>query len=79
MKIKISDFTFINKGYGIYHVSYISPVRKIKHTNVTTNMKLIDATKNAESVPKQEDLVALRTLCKAGYSVNDKRSMKFKK
>ena len=63
MKPAISDFCFVVSGYGHYNVTYTSPVTGKKWSNVTCNMHLIDATRNAES-PKRCDLLRLMKLCK---------------
>lgn len=62
-KISITDFKFEFAGYGHYKVTYISPVTGKSWTTVTSNMPLIDATKNAES-PKRKDLETLKRYCK---------------
>ena len=62
-KISISDFTFRIAGYGHYRVTYTSPVTGKQWSATTSNMPLIDATKN-EDEPKIKDLVALKRLCK---------------
>lgn len=65
MKTKISrtDFRFIPSGYGHYKVTYTSPKTGKEWTKTTSNMPLIDATKNAQE-PKQKDLNLLKSLCK---------------
>lgn len=63
MKTQITDFTFEPKGYGRYLVTYISPVTGKHYYNSTTDMQLIDATKNSES-PKLKDLLQLKRVCK---------------
>lgn len=62
-KISISDFTFSPSGYGHYRVQYTSPLTGKKFTTVTSDMPLIDETKNAES-PKTKDLDRLKYTCK---------------
>ena len=62
-KISISDFSFLPSGYGHYKVTYTSPVTGKKWTRVTSDMPLIDDTKNADG-PKVKDLVRLKTYCK---------------
>lgn len=64
-KTNISDFTFQPAGYGHYKVTYTSPVTFKEWTTVTSNMPLIDATKNADE-PKLKDLESLKRLCKNG-------------
>jgi hypothetical protein len=63
MTIELSDFSFLPSGYGHYKVTYRSPVTGKKWTNITSNMPLIDATKNAES-PLKKDLNILKNICK---------------
>lgn len=62
-KISITDFTFQFAGYGHYKVTYTSPVTYEKFTKTTSNMPLIDATKNSDS-PKVCDLNQLKRICK---------------
>lgn len=66
-KITLSDFSFTMTGYGRYKVTYTSPVTGKKWTRETTNMPLIDATKNADEKPKQKDLDALKAVVKSKY------------
>jgi hypothetical protein len=61
--ISISDFRFQLSGHGHYKVTYFSPVTGKSWTGTTSNMPLIDATKNVES-PKKVDLNALKRFCK---------------
>ena len=61
--ISLSDFTFKPSGYGHYFVEYTSPSTSKKHSCITNDMRLIDATKNAERV-KKVDLIKLKRLCK---------------
>lgn len=63
-KTQITDFTFRMCGYGHYEVTYISPRTRKEWTIRTTDMELVDATKNAD-YPKRKDLEALKSLCKA--------------
>lgn len=63
--ISISDFSFEFSGYGHYKVIYTSPVTEKKWWNTTSNMSLIDETKNAEN-PKIKDLNILKKVCKIG-------------
>ena len=62
-KISIHDFRFEFMGRGHYRVTYTSPVTYKEWSMVTSNMPLIDATKNAEE-PKRCDLEHLKRLCK---------------
>ena len=61
--ISISDFSFMFSGYGHYKVTYTSPVTGKQWSSVTSNMPLIDATKNAEE-PKIKDLQTLKRIAK---------------
>lgn len=62
-KTTINDFTFEFQGRGAYKVTYRSPVTHKQWTIRTTDMPLIDATKNADE-PKQSDLERLKKTCK---------------
>jgi hypothetical protein len=62
--INLSNFRFTFSGHGHYKVSYEDKQSNI-HTTVTSDMQLIDATKNCEGTPKKKDLIALRELCKS--------------
>ena len=62
-RIIISNFTFNFSGRGHYKVTYTSPVTGKKWSKITSDMPLIDATKNSES-PKIKDLNLLKYLCK---------------
>lgn len=64
-KTTIYDFDFRFVSYGRYKVTYTSPVTGKKWTTQTTDMPLIDATKNADE-PKRKDLEALKWICKNG-------------
>lgn len=66
MKTKITDFTFVPSGYGHYKVTYTSPTTGKQWTKITSNMPLIDATKNAEE-PKQKDLNELKRFLKYNH------------
>jgi len=61
--ILLSDFTFMFSGYGHYKVTFTSPNTGKKWSTVTSNMPLIDATKNADN-PKKKDLNTLKSICK---------------
>jgi len=63
--ILLSDFDFKFTGYGHYLVTYTSPKSGNYWRYTTTNMPLIDATKNAEQ-PKIKDLNKLKAECKRG-------------
>ena len=58
-----SDFQFLFSGHGHYKVIYTSPVTGKKWIKVTSDMPLIDATKNEEN-PKRKDLEMLKFICK---------------
>lgn len=62
-RIDITDFQFMPAGYGHYRVTYTSPNTGKSWSITTSNMPLIDATKNAEN-PKRKDLELLKKLCK---------------
>jgi hypothetical protein len=61
--IKLSDFFFQFSGYGHYKATYTSPVTGKSWTATTSDMPLIDATKNADDV-KKVDLEKLKRVCK---------------
>lgn len=63
--ISLSDFEFKITGYGHYEVTYTSPNTQKSWTTKTSNIPLIDATKNAK-YPKFKDLHSLKQLCKNG-------------
>ena len=63
MKTRITDFTFMPSGYGHYKVTYTSPTTGKQWTKTTSNMPLIDATKNADE-PKRKDLNELKRFLK---------------
>ena len=63
MKVSITDFTFLSAGHGHYRVTFVSPKTGASFTRTTSNMPLIDATKNAD-LPKQKDLNDLKRFCK---------------
>lgn len=64
-KISITDFDFMPAGYGHYKVAYTSPVTGKKWTTKTSDMPLIDATRNEEN-PKISDLELLKSVVKRG-------------
>lgn len=61
--VKLSDFDFAFAGHGHYRVTYTSPITGKEWTATTSDMQLIDATKNADN-PKKKDLVQLKKMCK---------------
>ena len=67
-KISISDFSFKISSYGNYGVMYTSPVTGKSWATITSNMPLIDATKNSEN-PKKCDLNYLKSICKLGKRI----------
>jgi hypothetical protein len=64
-KTELSDFTFKFVGYGHYKVTYTSPTTGKCWSKTTTNMPLIDATKNCDDYPKRCNLNQLKAICKA--------------
>jgi len=64
ISISLSDFSFRFVSYGRYEVVYCSPVTGKQWKCTTTDMQLIDATKN-EEYPKIKDLNILKRVCKA--------------
>jgi hypothetical protein len=64
MKTQLSDFRFEFAGYGHYNVTYTSPKTGKEWKVKTSNMPLIDATKNSEA-PKRKDLDQLKAVCKS--------------
>ena len=64
--IHISDFNFQFAGYGHYKVTYISPVTLKSFSTTTSNMSIIDATKNENPDDiKKCDLIELKRICKS--------------
>jgi hypothetical protein len=63
-QITITDFNFEFTGYGHYKVTYTSPVTGKQWKTTTTNMQLIDDTKNSD-MPKVKDLNQLKAICKS--------------
>ena len=59
----ITDFKFQVAGHGHYAVIYTSPVTGKEWATITSDMELIDATKNADS-PRRCDLEQLKRVCK---------------
>ena len=62
-KISITDFKFVFTGHGHYEVTYKSPKTDSQWSTTTTDMHLIDATRNADS-PLTKDLNKLKYFCK---------------
>lgn len=60
----MNDFEFKFTGYGHYKVTYTSPKTGKKWSKTTTDMELIDATKNSDA-PKKKDLLTLKRMCKS--------------
>lgn len=66
-QITLSDFDFEFSGYGHYMVTYTSPATGKQWRKKTSDMRLIDSTKNSDC-PKISDLQQLKKLCKKqGY------------
>jgi len=63
-KTTISNFTFRPAGHGHYKVSYRSPLTGRTWTTTTSDMPLIDRTKNADDGPLRKDLEYLKWVCK---------------
>jgi len=63
MKTSINNFTFKFAGYGHYSVTYTSPKTGKSWTKTTSNMPLIDATKNSD-LPTQSALNQLKSFVK---------------
>lgn len=62
-KVRLSDFSFIKKGYGLYIVIYESPVTGKCWSTMINDMTLIDATLNSDE-PTAKDLNMLKWMCK---------------
>lgn len=65
-RISVRDFEFRFLSYGLYRVTYTTPIRGLKYSNVISDMTIIDKTKNSDE-PTQKDLIHLRQLCKRKY------------
>ena len=63
-RITKHDFRFIPSGHGHYKVTYTSPVTGRQWTAITSDMPLIDDTKNCDD-PKVRDLNYLKKVCKS--------------
>ena len=63
MKTTLRDFDFQFAGYGHYNVTYTSPATGKQWSRTTTDMELVDATKNSDN-PKRKDLEMLKFICK---------------
>jgi len=63
MKTQLSDFTFRSSGHGHFKVIYTSPITSKEWTTITSDMPLIDRTKNAD-YPMRKDLNLLKWYCK---------------
>ena len=63
MKNTINNFSFQIIGYGHYAVTYTSPKTGKMWTKTTTDMELIDATKNS-CIPTQKALNQLKSFVK---------------
>jgi len=62
--ISKSDFTFRFSGHGHYKVTYYDPFTGRIYSAITTDMQLIDLTKNEEH-PKKINLNSLKRICKS--------------
>ena len=63
MKTTLRDFDFTFAGYGHYKVTYTSPKTGKQWSRTTTDMELVDNTKNSDD-PKRKDLELLKRFCK---------------
>ena len=63
MKTNLTDFTFVFTGRGAYIVTYTSPKTGKVWKRYSTDMGLIDRTKNADEL-KQKDLDILKYIVK---------------
>lgn len=63
MKTTLRDFDFTFAGYGHYKVTYTSPKTGKQWSRTTTDMELVDNTKNSDE-PKRKDLEMLKRFCK---------------
>ena len=63
MKTTLRDFDFTFAGYGHYKVTYTSPKTGKQWSRTTTDMELVDNTKNSDE-PKRKDLELLKRFCK---------------
>lgn len=63
--ISINDFEFEYSGYGHYRVTYTSPKTWKKWVTITSDMRIIDATKNCGGFAKKTDLNTLKRICKS--------------
>lgn len=63
MKTTIDSFDFKYEYYGVYTV--LITVGNYRYSNKVTDMKLIDATKNADE-PKFKDIMTLKKLVMCG-------------
>lgn len=66
-KLSISNFRFTPQGYGHYEVIYTTATGR-EYGCITTDMPLIDATKNSDD-PKQTDLKQLARLCRCAAAI----------
>jgi hypothetical protein len=64
-RISLSDFNFSPAGHGHYKITYTSPVTGKQWKITTSDMQLVDDTKN-EDQPKVKDLERLKRVVKAG-------------
>ena len=66
-KLSLSNFTFVFSGFGHYRVTFFSTLTNKSWFVVTTDMPLIDLTKNCDN-PTQINLIRLKRLCKSQKS-----------
>lgn len=62
--ISINDFEFEFLSNGIYKVTYTSPKTWKKWVAITSNMRIIDDTKNEGACSKKYSLNELKRICK---------------
>ena len=63
MKTTLRDFDFRPSNYGHCRVTYTSPKTGKQWSRTTTDMELVDNTKNSDE-PKRKDLELLKRFCK---------------
>jgi hypothetical protein len=63
-QISLSDFNFEFAGHGHYKVTYTSNITGKSWSRTSSDMPLIDATKNSDA-PKIKDLHILKRFCKS--------------
>lgn len=68
MTISKNDFRFAQTGYGHYDVYYTSPKTGKVYGCNTTDMTIIDETKNEDN-PKIKNLNTLKAMCKRASKI----------